>query len=81
MGFLEMSVRKARARLEMWNWEYPDRSIPWEWVEELVLAHHRWHQAKNESPRLAAAHDSRFREFADKLPRELLHEVLGESQA
>jgi hypothetical protein len=79
VGFLEINVRKARARLEMWNWEYPDRSIPWEWVEELVLARHRWHAAIHESPRQAAALDSRFREFADKLPRELLDDVLGEA--
>jgi hypothetical protein len=79
VGFLDLSVRKARARLEMWNWEFPDRSIPWEWVEELILARHRWHVAMKESPQLAAVHDHRFREFAEKLPRELLNEVVGES--
>jgi hypothetical protein len=79
VGFLDLSVRKARARLEMWNWEYPDRSIPWEWVEELILARHRWHVAMKESPQLASVHDHRFREFADKLPRELLSEVMGEA--
>lgn len=71
MSFMSAAsmVRRARVAQEGWNSEHSDNPVPWEWVEEALLAHRAWKEASSYAPlEEVKAHKARHDEFARKLP-------------
>lgn len=68
-------VLRARVAQEQWNEEHPDRKVPWEWVEEALLAWRSWKEQVEYAPQEAKTAEDRYREFACKLPDALLCEI------
>lgn len=69
------TVRRARVEVERWNGENPHRPIPWEWVEEALLAWRYWKELALTEPEKAIDHLLRYEEFARKLPQALCEEL------
>ena len=68
-------VRRARVAQEQWNAEHPDHLVPWEWVEEMLLAWRAWKEQVGYGSQEALSHHQRYQEFARKLPQRLIHEI------
>lgn len=71
-------LERARLILRQWNAEHPDRWTSWEWVEEALLAYRSWRRLGSwRRPALRRLARCRFREFARRLPPELIRIVTG----
>lgn len=68
-------VRRARVAQEQWNTENPERIIPWEWVEEMLLAWRSWKEQQGYAPQEAETAHGRYLEFAKKVPHQLVEEI------
>lgn len=68
-------VKRARAALEQWNAENPDRKMPWEWVEEALYAWRGWKEMVSYAPTEAEAAREKYEGFARRLPRDLRREI------
>jgi hypothetical protein len=68
-------TRRARVAMEQWNAENPDCWVPWEWVEEVLLAWRAWKEQTSYAPQDAMAHHQRYQEFVGKLPSRLVTEI------
>lgn len=68
-------IRRARVAQEKWNLEHPDKIIPWELVEEAVLAWRTWKELVTEDPTEALYACERHQEFARKLPEEFYRDI------
>jgi hypothetical protein len=69
-------VSKARAATRRWNRENPEQFVPWEWVEEAVIARIRDIIITATRGVEETEHYERYREFANRLPEELRHKVI-----
>jgi hypothetical protein len=68
---------RARAILQEWNAEHPDRWTPWEWLEEALLAYREWRTGVRFRPALRRLARWRFEELSRRLPPELVHHATG----
>lgn len=68
-------VRRARIAVEQWNAERPDRALPWEWMEEALLAWRAWKEQQTCNPQEAHEAWERYEEFERKLPLEIVNEI------
>ena len=67
--------RRARVAQENYNRENPGREVPWEWVEECLLAWRAWKEQVSYAPQEAILAQARFNEFARKIPMIVLSEI------
>ncbi len=72
-------ARRARVANERWNQENPDRAIPWEWVEEMLLSWFAWKKQAHDAPEEALEHHNRYQEFAGKLPSRLVTDIFPQA--
>jgi hypothetical protein len=72
-------VRRARVAQEQWNAEHPDQVVPWEWVEEMLLAWRAWKEQVGYAPQEAVACHQRYQEFARKIPSRLVSEIFPQA--
>lgn len=77
MDYVRVSgeISRARAVVDWWNEDHPQRHVPWEWVEEMLLAKHRWHSLARQRSGKALDHYARYQEFSKKLPRPLVDQI------
>jgi hypothetical protein len=68
-------ISRAKAVVDWWNEDHPQRHVPWEWVEEMLLAKHRWHSLARQRSGKALDHYARYQEFSKKLPRPLVDQI------
>lgn len=68
-------VRRARVATEQWNEEHLERVVPWEWVEEALLAGRCWKEFAGHDPEQSERARLRYNEFARKLPAGLRAEI------
>lgn len=73
-------ARIARQAQEKWNAEHPDRLVPWEWVEEALLAWRSWKEQQSYAPQAAEEARQRYEEFVCWLPVTLQVEIFPASQ-
>lgn len=67
--------RKARNAQEQWNRAHPDRILPWEWVEEMILAWRAWKEQRGETPEEVRQFQYRYEEFARKVPNQVYEAI------
>lgn len=72
-------VRRARVAQENYNAEHPDRQVPWEWVEEMLLSWRAWKEQASYAPEEAVNHHLRYQEFAKKIPNALVSEIFPQA--
>lgn len=79
MDYVRVSAHlsKAKAISEWWNEANPHQFVPWEWIEEMLLANHRWHSLARQRSRKALDHYARFIEFKKRIPRKLTEDLLN----
>ena len=74
---LRCALERAQAVLRQWNAEHPDRVLPWEWLEEALLARRAWRLGARRARALRMAARERFHEFARRLPPGLVQHAMG----
>jgi hypothetical protein len=69
--FLSERMREARWQTHCWNNANPERFIPWEWVEEALIAYLRSDVLRIKRPQESAAQAARYMEYVVRIPGEL----------
>lgn len=68
-------TRRARIAQEQWNSEHPEQFVPWEWLEEFLLAHRRAKECRSYALDEAREAQARRNEFIVKLPAALVTQI------
>lgn len=74
-------VKVARKAQERWNAEHPECWVPWEWVEECLLAWRALKERASYAPSECKAERERYEEFARKLPGDILKGIFPTPEA
>ena len=69
-------TRRARIAMDAWNLTHPDQPIPWEWLEEVILAVVKCRQAAYQGDEDAFTKaGEHLLQFTRRVPEEVLNAI------